>query len=41
MAEKMDTELAKPSLLIVDDDQPWLNRLARAMETRGYEVHCA
>ena len=31
----------KPSILIVDDDQPWLNRLARAMETRGYEVHCA
>ena len=26
------------SLLIVDDDKPFLTRLARAMETRGYEV---
>jgi two-component system response regulator RegA len=41
MADKMDTEPVKPDLLIVDDDQPWLSRLARAMETRGYEVHCA
>jgi ActR/RegA family two-component response regulator len=29
------------SLLIVDDDEPWLNRLARAMESRGYSVACA
>ena len=29
------------TLLLVDDDQPWLNRLARAMESRGFEVHCA
>jgi len=29
------------SLLIVDDDQPFLNRLARAMEQRGYEVTTA
>jgi len=29
------------SLLIVDDDEPWLNRLARAMESRGYSVTCA
>jgi two-component system response regulator RegA len=28
-------------LLIVDDDQPWLTRLSRAMETRGYSVHSA
>ena len=28
-------------LLIVDDDQPWLNRLGRAMESRGYVVHGA
>ena len=28
-------------LLIVDDDQPWLNRLGRAMESRGYLVHGA
>jgi two-component system, response regulator RegA len=26
------------SLLIVDDDKPFLQRLARAMETRGFEV---
>ena len=36
---------AKPhegaNLLIVDDDQPWLNRLGRAMESRGYVVHGA
>ncbi len=25
-------------LLIVDDDRPFLNRLARAMETRGFDV---
>ena len=29
------------NLLIVDDDQPWLTRLSRAMETRGYVVHGA
>ncbi|MEQ9691430.1 MAG: two-component system response regulator, partial [Bauldia litoralis] len=29
------------SLLIVDDDKPFLQRLARAMETRGYEVDTA
>ncbi|MBL6761953.1 MAG: two-component system response regulator, partial [PS1 clade bacterium] len=27
------------NLLIVDDDQPWLTRLGRAMESRGYVVH--
>src|SRR5581483_243458 len=36
---------AKPdalrSLLIVDDDAPLLNRLARAMERRGFEVRTA
>ncbi len=30
-----------PTLLIVDDDQPWLSRLARAMESRGFQVHSA
>ena len=42
MAEQIET-VSDPelSLLIVDDDQPWLNRLARAMETRGYAVTCA
>jgi two-component system response regulator RegA len=29
------------SLLIVDDDKPFLQRLARAMETRGYMVDTA
>lgn len=29
------------SLLIVDDDRPFLTRLARAMETRGYIVRAA
>lgn len=29
------------SLLIVDDDKPFLSRLAKAMEARGYEVRTA
>ncbi|MFC0284693.1 ActR/PrrA/RegA family redox response regulator transcription factor [Camelimonas abortus] len=29
------------TLLIVDDDRPFLNRLARAMENRGYQVRTA
>jgi two-component system response regulator RegA len=29
------------SLLIVDDDKPFLSRLARAMEARGYQVRTA
>ena len=29
------------SLLIVDDDEPFLKRLARAMERRGFEVESA
>lgn len=29
------------SLLIVDDDKPFLTRLARAMESRGYQVRTA
>ena len=32
---------ADMSLLIVDDDKPFLQRLARAMETRGYAVDTA
>jgi two-component system response regulator RegA len=36
-----ETQLDKPTLLIVDDDRPWLDRLSRAMDTRGYEVHAA
>ncbi len=29
------------SLLIVDDDEPFLRRLARAMEKRGFEPETA
>ncbi len=29
------------NLLIVDDDRPFLQRLARAMETRGFSVETA
>ena len=37
-----DPELGPdPSLLIVDDDGPFLRRLARAMETRGFLVDTA
>ncbi|TIO60783.1 MAG: response regulator, partial [Mesorhizobium sp.] len=36
MVEGEDT-----SLLIVDDDKPFLTRLARAMETRGFAVETA
>jgi two-component system response regulator RegA len=32
---------ADKSLLIVDDDRPFSTRLARAMESRGYEVRVA
>jgi two-component system response regulator RegA len=30
-----------PSLLIVDDDKPFLARLTRSMESRGFIVRCA
>ncbi|HUR43268.1 MAG TPA: ActR/PrrA/RegA family redox response regulator transcription factor [Aestuariivirga sp.] len=32
---------ADKTLLLVDDDKPFLSRLARAMEIRGFEVHIA
>ncbi len=32
---------ADKTLLIVDDDRPFLSRLSRAMETRGFLVTCA
>ncbi|MDQ0467183.1 ActR/PrrA/RegA family redox response regulator transcription factor [Labrys wisconsinensis] len=35
------SSLPDPSLLIVDDDKPFLQRLARAMEARGYVVATA
>ena len=37
----MMTEITLPldkTLLLVDDDKPFLTRLARAMETRGEDV---
>ncbi len=37
-----DKELPKDhTLLLVDDDKPFLTRLARAMEARGFEVRVA
>ncbi len=33
-----DMEDVRPTLLLVDDDRPFLQRLARAMETRGFLV---
>lgn len=47
MAEKIEDQGATPfipedkTLLLVDDDVPFLTRLARAMEARGYEVTTA
>ena len=35
------SEGADNSLLIVDDDKPFLTRLAKAMEARGYQVRTA
>ncbi|MET0445580.1 MAG: two-component system response regulator, partial [Pseudorhodoplanes sp.] len=32
------TEQTDRSLLIVEDDKPFLERLSRAMETRGFTV---
>ena len=39
MAETMTKE--NKSLLLVDDDRPFLQRLGRAMESRGFEVEMA
>jgi len=42
MAEREQNEIGDdPSLLIVDDDEPFLRRLARAMEKRGFQPECA
>ena len=38
---RLDGAVAERSLLIVDDDKPSSTRLARAMETRGFEVETA
>ena len=41
-AEAGDTQLpADTSLLLVDDDRPFLNRLGQAMEARGFDVRMA
>ncbi len=37
-----DTTGSEPrTLLLVDDDRPFLNRLGRAMESRGFDVRMA
>lgn len=42
MSERGERDVGPdPSLLIVDDDEPFLKRLARAMEKRGFEVETA
>jgi len=42
MAERELQEIGEDkSLLLVDDDEPFLRRLARAMERRGFEVETA
>jgi two-component system response regulator RegA len=42
MAEPVRFEdLADKSMLIVDDDRPFLDRLTRAMESRGFDVRAA
>ncbi len=38
---QMSEKEAARTLLIVEDDRPFLHRLARAMETRGFEVRKA
>jgi two-component system, response regulator RegA len=39
--EGLMSQSAEKTLLIVDDDKPFLQRLARAMEARGYSVATA
>ena len=41
MAERWQASSTERTLLIVDDDKPFLQRLARAMETRGFTVRTA
>ena len=40
-SQSISTGSDERSLLIVDDDRPFLTRLARAMESRGYTVRTA
>ena len=39
--ETQDNQAAAPTLLIVDDDRPFLQRIGRAMESRGFSVALA
>ena len=41
MAERWRASSTERTLLIVDDDKPFLQRLARAMQTRGFTVRTA
>ena len=42
MSEELSVDLGPdPSLLLVDDDEPFVKRLARAMEKRGFSVETA
>lgn len=43
MADQTDTQTipGEATLVIVEDDKPFLNRLSRAMENRGFEVRAA
>jgi two-component system, response regulator RegA len=41
MAEEWQPSSPERTLLIVDDDKPFLQRLARAMEARGFTVRTA
>ena len=39
--ERDDFDAMEETLLLVDDDGPFLRRLARAMESRGFAVETA
>jgi two-component system, response regulator RegA len=41
MDQQIMTDDMEKTLLIVDDDKPFLQRLARAMEARGFQVETA
>ncbi|MCK5363711.1 MAG: two-component system response regulator, partial [Gammaproteobacteria bacterium] len=41
MSREPEATQSTRSLLLVDDDKVWLERLARAMKRRGYDVYTA
>jgi two-component system response regulator RegA len=41
MTETLDDRTPKPSILLVDDDERFRSRMARAFEERGYEAQHA